>query len=78
MQGIMSSGRGHLKILENRENHGAMQSHHLNVPNLLTSCNGADQIRELRVRDSEPVVRYGSLLLRHGRSSISEEECEFG
>jgi hypothetical protein len=33
------------------------------------------QVRELKIRDSEPVARYGSLLLRHCRSSLSEEEC---
>ena len=34
--------------------------------------------RELKIRDSYPVARYGSLLLEHHKRSLGEEECEGG
>jgi hypothetical protein len=33
-------------------------------------------IRELKIRDSETVARFGSLLLKHHRAALGEEERE--
>lgn len=38
---------------------------------LLLSCS-----RDLKIRDSYPVARYGSMLLEHHRRSLPEEECK--
>ena len=36
-----------------------------------------DQVRELKVRDSENVALLGSELLRNFRHRLKEEECKF-